>query len=68
MNYDLTRLIAASGQTHFPFAVCSNFSLEGRKSTACSGQDVCSEIVVHSQLRWLGQETSLNSITIYPVH
>lgn len=31
MNYDLTWLIAASGQTHFPFAVCSNFSLEGPK-------------------------------------
>lgn len=31
MNYDLTRLIAASGQICFPFAACSNFSLEGRR-------------------------------------
>lgn len=29
MNYDLTRLIAASGQKCLPFAACSNFSLEG---------------------------------------
>lgn len=40
----------------------------GWESTACSGQDVCSEIVVQLQLCLLEQETSLNSITIYPVH
>lgn len=40
----------------------------GWESTTCSGQDVCSEIVVQLQLCLLEQETSLNSITIYPVH
>lgn len=69
MNYDSTRLVAASGQICFSFAVCSNFSLDGLgESTTCSGQDVCSEIVVQLQLCLLEQETSLNSITIYPVH
>lgn len=29
MNYDLTRLVAASSQICFSFAVCSNFSLDG---------------------------------------
>lgn len=29
MNYDSTRLVAASGQICFSFAVCSNFSLDG---------------------------------------
>lgn len=28
MNYDSTRLVAASGQICFSFAVCSNFSLD----------------------------------------
>lgn len=68
MNYDLTRLVAASGQVCFSFAVCSNFSSTSWESTMCSGQDVCSEIVVQLQLCLLEQETSLNSITIYPVH
>ena len=29
MNYDSTRLVAASGQICFSFAVCSDFSLDG---------------------------------------
>lgn len=29
VNYDSTRLVAASGQICFSFAVCSNFSLDG---------------------------------------
>lgn len=62
-------MVGCCERPDMPFLCCLLQFLSGRgKSTPCSGQDVCSEIVVHLQLCLLEQETSLNSITVYPVH
>lgn len=45
MNYDLTRLIAARGQICFPFAACSNFSLER------------AERALHAQVKMFAQKS-----------
>lgn len=61
-------LLLLAAECAFPLLSAPVSLWMGGESTVCSGQDVCSEIVVQLQLCLLEQETSLNSITIYPVH